>query len=159
MAMGRRRDPAMLTQHLCRFCGARIRWGEILRLIRVDPDTPLFMLSESACHLACLAAALRDDVALAFPRRWPGTGPLPDDSADIDGRPCAICARAIAWHGQGARIRRAEPSAPRRLPGGGKHAAPSLSAPRIAMAARQPPASARRGRAISGSGRDRRHGL
>jgi hypothetical protein len=94
--MGRRRDPAMLTQHLCRFCGARIRWGEILRLIRVDPDTPLFMLSESACHVACLAAALRDDVALAFPRHWPGKGPLPDDSADIDGRPCAICARAIA---------------------------------------------------------------
>jgi hypothetical protein len=31
-----------------------------------------------------------------FHRHWAGKGPLPDDGADIDGRPCAICAQAIA---------------------------------------------------------------
>jgi hypothetical protein len=94
--MPRRRDPNFTTGHLCRFCGALVPWGEILRLIRVDPDTPPFMLSESACHLSCLAAVLRDDVPLTFPRHWAGKGPFPDDSTDTDGRPCAICAKAIA---------------------------------------------------------------
>ena len=86
----------MLTHHLCRFCGERIPWGEILRVIRVDPDDPPFMLSESACHQACLIAVLRPEVTLDFPRHWPGRSSFPDDSADIDGKPCAICARAIA---------------------------------------------------------------
>jgi hypothetical protein len=35
-----RRDPDLLSQYLCRFCGARIAWGVILRVLRVDPDTP-----------------------------------------------------------------------------------------------------------------------
>jgi len=91
-----RRDPGLLTPHLCRFCGARIAWGEIVRVIRVDPDTPPFVLSESACHLACLRAVLRPDVALAFARHWPGKAPLPNDSADIDGQPCALCGEEIA---------------------------------------------------------------
>jgi hypothetical protein len=95
--MGRRRDPNLLTPHLCRFCGERIKWGEILRLIRVDPDTPPYALNESACHAGCLDAVLRPAVLpLAFPRHWPGKSPLPDDSADIDGRPCAMCGTAIA---------------------------------------------------------------
>lgn len=94
--MGRRRDPAMLTQHLCRFCGEQIRWGDVLRLLRVDPDQPPYMLSESACHRACLDTVLSDEVTLTFHRHWPGKSPLPDDSEDIDGRPCAICARAIS---------------------------------------------------------------
>ena len=91
-----RRDPELLSQYLCRFCGERIKWGAILRLIRVDPDTPPFMLSESACHVDCLRAVLRPEVALTFHRHWPGKVPLPDDGADIDGRPCAMCARDIA---------------------------------------------------------------
>ena len=94
--MGNRRDPAFLTHHLCRFCGQQIPWGQILRVIRVDPDTPPFMLGESACHTACLAALLRPGVTLDFPRHWAGKGPMPDDGADIDGRPCAMCGDAIA---------------------------------------------------------------
>jgi hypothetical protein len=35
-----RRDPDLLSQYLCRFCGERIAWGVILRVLRVDPDTP-----------------------------------------------------------------------------------------------------------------------
>jgi hypothetical protein len=93
--MGKRRDPAMLTPHLCRFCGRQIPWGEIVRVIRVDPDTPPFMLSESACHIACLAGLLRPGVELDFHRHWPGKSPFPDDSDEIEGRPCAICAGAI----------------------------------------------------------------
>ncbi len=42
--MPRRRDPNFTTGHLCRFCGELVPWGTILRLIRVDPDTPGFML-------------------------------------------------------------------------------------------------------------------
>jgi hypothetical protein len=91
-----RRDPNFLTGHLCRFCSAPVPWGEILRLLRVDPDQPPYMESESACHAACLRAVLRPDPALTFHRHWNGKRPLPDDSADIDGRHCAICARAIA---------------------------------------------------------------
>jgi hypothetical protein len=94
--MPRRRDPNFLTGHLCRFCGALVPWGRILRLIRVDPDTPPFMLSESACHADCLRAVLRPAVALTFHRHWNGRAPLLDDSADIDGKPCAICGEAIA---------------------------------------------------------------
>ena len=71
-------------------------WGTILRLIRVDPDTPGFMLSESACHNECLRGVLRPEVTLTFHRHWNGRAPMLDDSADIDGRPCAICAKAIA---------------------------------------------------------------
>ncbi len=94
--MGRRRDPATLTPHLCRFCGQQIAWGEILRVLRVDPDTPPYQLNESACHHACLARVLRPGLALAFARHWPGKVALPDDSSEIDGQPCAICAQPIA---------------------------------------------------------------
>ena len=94
--MGRRRDPDMLTGHSCRFCGEPVSWGEILRLLRVDPGQPGYMQNESACHLECLRAVLRPDVALTFDRHWPGKSPLPDDSAEIDGRPCAMCGEAIA---------------------------------------------------------------
>src|SRR5687768_92412 len=59
-----RRDPELLSQYLCRFCGERIKWGAILRLIRVDPDTPPYQLSESACHTECLRQVLRPEVAL-----------------------------------------------------------------------------------------------
>jgi len=41
-----RRDPNLLSQYLCRFCGERIRWGVIVRVLRVDPDTPGFMLND-----------------------------------------------------------------------------------------------------------------
>jgi hypothetical protein len=94
--MGRRRDPNFRTGHLCRFCGELVPWGAIVRLIRTDPDTPPYMLAESACHLACLERVLRPGVALRFARHWPGTGPLPDDEAEIAGHPCAICATDIA---------------------------------------------------------------
>ena len=115
--MPRRRDPKFTTGHLCRFCGQLVEWGEILRLIRVDPDTPGFMLSESACHTLCLHEVLRPEVALTFHRHWNGKAPLPDDDDDIflalspggrgkagaqpqqgegEIRPCAMCARDIA---------------------------------------------------------------
>jgi hypothetical protein len=93
--MPRRRDPNFTTGHLCRFCGQLVPWGQILRLIRVDPDTPPFMLAESACHADCLGALLRPEVELTFHRHWNGKAPMPDDDADILGKPCAICAKAI----------------------------------------------------------------
>jgi hypothetical protein len=94
--MPKRRDPNFLTGHLCRFCGEPVPWGRILRLIRVDPDTPPYMLQESACHTECLCGVLHSDVQLAFHRHWDRKTPLPDDSADIDNHPCAICAKDIA---------------------------------------------------------------
>ena len=94
--MPRRRDPNYKTGHLCRFCGELVPWGTILRLIRVDPDTPGFMLSESACHTECLRGHLRPEVPLTFHRHWNGKAQLPDDDADVDGQPCAMCGRDIA---------------------------------------------------------------
>jgi hypothetical protein len=40
-----RRDPNLLSQYLCRFCGEQVPWGVILRVLRVDPDTPDYRLS------------------------------------------------------------------------------------------------------------------
>lgn len=94
--MTRTRSVDFTTGHLCRFCGKVVPWGAILRLIRVDPDTPGFMLSESACHTECLRAVLRPEVALTFHRHWNGRAPMLDDDADVDGKPCAMCARDIA---------------------------------------------------------------
>jgi len=50
-----RRDPNLLSQYLCRFCGERIAWGVILRVLRVDPDALGYQLNESYCDTACLA--------------------------------------------------------------------------------------------------------
>ena len=94
--MPRRRDPNFTTGHLCRFCGELVPWGTILRLIRVDPDTPGFMLNESACHTECLRRVLRGDVSLTFHRHWNGRAPMLDDDVDVDGKPCAMCGKAIA---------------------------------------------------------------
>ena len=91
-----RRDPNFTTGHLCRFCGQLVPWGTILRLIRVDPDTPGYMLNESACHTECLRAVLRPEVELTFHRHWDGRKPMLDDDADIDGKPCAMCGKRIA---------------------------------------------------------------
>jgi hypothetical protein len=103
--MPRRRDPQFTTGHLCRFCGKLVPWGAILRLIRVDPGTPGFMLSESACHTGCLEKLLHPDFPfgsriksgmartrpLTFHRHWNGKpvlskaewAPMPDDDEDI----------------------------------------------------------------------------
>jgi len=94
--MPRRRDPNFTTGHLCRFCGELVPWGTILRVMRVDPDTPPYMLQESACHNECLRKVLRPEVQLDFHRHWESPAPFADDSEDIDGRPCAMCARDIA---------------------------------------------------------------
>ena len=94
--MPRTRDPNFTTGHLCRFCGELVAWGTILRLIRVDPDTPGYMLNESACHTECLERLLRPEVPLTLRRHWNGKVPMLDDSADIEGKPCAMCARDIA---------------------------------------------------------------
>jgi hypothetical protein len=94
--MPRRRDPNFLTGHLCRFCGKPVAWGTILRLIRVDPDTQPYELNESACHSECLRSVLHPGVTLSFHRHWSGKRPLLDDGADVDGRPCAMCAKDIA---------------------------------------------------------------
>jgi hypothetical protein len=111
--MPRRRDPNFTTGHLCRFCGQLVPWGTILRIIRVDPDTPGYMLNETACHADCLRGVLRPGVELTFHRHWNGRAPMLDDDADIflalspGGRglgegaqreiqPCALCGKAIA---------------------------------------------------------------
>ena len=94
--MGRKRDPNYKTGHLCRFCGELVPWGTILRLIRVDPDTPPYVLQESACHTDCLERVLHSDVPLTFHRHWDGKAPMLDDSSDIDGKPCAMCLQDIA---------------------------------------------------------------
>ena len=94
--MPRRRDPNFTTGHLCRFCGELVPWGTILRLIRTDPDTPGYMLLETACHTECLRKVLRPGVELTFHRHWEGRVPYLDDSADVDGQPCAMCGEAIA---------------------------------------------------------------
>jgi hypothetical protein len=94
--MPRRRDPNFRTGHLCRFCGQPVPWGAILRLIRVDPDTPGFMLSESACHTECLCERLGAEVPLTFHRHWDGKPPMLDDNDDVGGKPCAMCGHAIA---------------------------------------------------------------
>jgi len=94
--MPRRRDPTFTTGHLCRFCGELVPWGKILRLIRVDPDTPGFMLNESACHTECLERLLRPEAPLTFHRHWEGRTPLLDDSSDVDGKPCAFCGKQVA---------------------------------------------------------------
>jgi hypothetical protein len=113
--MGRRRDPTFLTGHLCRFCGELVPWGAIVRVIRTDPDTPPYMLCESAAHLACLERVLRPSLALTFQRHWPGRAPLPDDEADIAGHPCAMCNADIAAPDL-VRLRLQRPVGPVRTP-------------------------------------------
>ena len=94
--MPRTRDPNYKTGHLCRFCGQLVPWGTILRLIRVDPDTPPYVLQESAAHTDCLRGVIHPDVELNLYRRWDGSIPLLDDDSDIEGKPCAICLQDIA---------------------------------------------------------------
>jgi hypothetical protein len=110
-----RRDPNFTTGHLCRFCGQLVPWGTILRLIRVDPDTPGFMLSESACHTECLRERLRADVRLTFHRHWNGKAPMLDDDVDIDRKPCAMCGKPIAAD-QLVRLRVQKPAGPVKQP-------------------------------------------
>src|SRR5262245_22654060 len=93
--MPRTRDPNFITGHLCRFCGELVPWGTILRLLRVDPDTPGYMLLETACHTECLRSVLHPGVELNFHRHWSGKAPYFDDDADVAGKPCAICSQAI----------------------------------------------------------------
>ena len=64
--MPRTRDPSFVTGHLCRFCGELVPWGTIQRLIRVDPDTPGYMLN----------------AARALPRR-PAAPAAPGGRADL----------------------------------------------------------------------------
>ena len=113
--MPRRRDPDFTTGHLCRFCGELVPWGTILRLIRVDPDTPGFMLNESACHTECLLEHLSADVALTFHRHWNGRAPMLDDDADVDGKPCAMCGEDIAPAAL-VRLRVQKPAGPVKAP-------------------------------------------
>ena len=94
--MPRHRDPNFLTGYLCRFCGAPVPWGQILRLLRVDPDQRPYMQKESACHTECLEALLRPGLTLTFHRHWNGKAPLLDDDGDVLGRDCAFCARPVA---------------------------------------------------------------
>ena len=109
--MPRRRDPNFTTGHLCRFCGQLIPWGTILRIIRTDPDTPGYMLNETAAHTECLRAVLRAEVELTFPRHWNGRAPCLDDDEDIyvpiptplQGRGCSAAARpeaTAAWRAE-----------------------------------------------------------
>jgi hypothetical protein len=113
--MPRRRDPNFITGHLCRFCGELVPWGTILRLLRVDVDQPGFMQKETACHTECLQRVLRPNVELTFNRHWNGKAPLLDDSADIDGKPCAMCGRDIAGTDL-VRLRVQKPAGPVKQP-------------------------------------------
>lgn len=113
--MPRRRDPNFLTGHRCRFCGEAVPWGTILRLIRVDPDTQPYELNESACHSECLRRVLRPEVQLTLHRHWNGKRPLLDDGADVDGQPCAICARGVA-PAELVRLRVQKPAGPVKKP-------------------------------------------
>ena len=113
--MPRKRDPNFLTGHLCRFCGEPVPWGTILRLLRVDPDTPPYVRQESACHTECLRGHLRPDVPLTFHRHWNGKAPMLDDSADVDGQPCAMCGRDIA-PAELTRLRVQKPAGPVKAP-------------------------------------------
>ena len=113
--MPRRRDPSFTTGHLCRFCGELVPWGTILRLIRVDPDTPPYVLQESAAHTECLKRVLHPGAELTFHRHWSGRAPLLDDDADVDGKPCAMCAKAIA-PAELVRLRVQRPTGPVKKP-------------------------------------------
>jgi len=39
---------------------------------------------------------LRPEVELTFHHHWNGKAPMLDDSADVDGKPCAMCGKPIA---------------------------------------------------------------
>lgn len=110
-----RRDPNFITGHLCRFCGEPVPWGTILRLIRVDPDTKPYEVNESACHTDYLRRVLRPVVELSFHRHWAGRAPMLDDSADIDGKPCAMCEKEIA-PAELVRLRIQKPAGPVKRP-------------------------------------------
>ena len=113
--MRRSRNPKFKTGHLCRFCGGLVSWETILRLIRVDPDTPGYMLNESACHTECLAHQLRPGVQLTYHRHWKGGTPMLDDSADVDGKPCCLCGKDIA-RAELVRLRVQKPVGPVKRP-------------------------------------------
>lgn len=70
---------------------------------------PPYELQESACHTECLRGVLRPDVELTSHRHWNGKRPLPDDDADVDGKPCAMCGREIA-HAELVRLRVQRPA-------------------------------------------------
>lgn len=113
--MPRTRDPNLLTGYLCRFCGERIAWGVILRLLRVDPNTPGYILNESYCHISCLEGHPRTGVQLTLHRHWNGHVPYLDDNADVSGRPCAICGSEIIAD-QLVRLRAQRPIGPVKRP-------------------------------------------
>lgn len=91
-----RRNPELLSQYICSFCGERIKWGAILRIMRTDPGQPAYMGWELYGHHACVRAALRPEVPMAMVRHWDGKKPMPDDSNEIDGKPCGMCGEGIA---------------------------------------------------------------
>jgi hypothetical protein len=47
-----RRDPELLSQYLCRFCGERIWLDEIVRVLRVDPAPSPASLPASFCWIS-----------------------------------------------------------------------------------------------------------
>jgi hypothetical protein len=47
-----RRDPELLSQYLCRFCGERIWLDEIVRVLRVDPAPSQASLPASFCWIS-----------------------------------------------------------------------------------------------------------
>ena len=94
--MPRGRDPELVSQYACRFCGEQIKWGVLLRILRTDQGQPEWMGSESYAHSECLRQVLRAEVPLTLHRHWNGKHPMPDDSADTAGQPCAICGAAFS---------------------------------------------------------------
>jgi hypothetical protein len=64
--MAKTRRPEFLTAYLCWFCGTRIEWGTIVRMLRSDPGQPDYMEIENYAHLGCVRTALLPEVPLAF---------------------------------------------------------------------------------------------
>ena len=94
--MFRRRDPNLLSQYRCFACMEQIVWGEVLRIMRTDPGQPDYQGWEIYAHKACMRRVMRPEVPLSLSRHWRFKEPVPDDSHQIDGKPCGICAGGIA---------------------------------------------------------------
>jgi hypothetical protein len=92
------RDPEMLTSYLCSFCRERIKWGEIVRMLRREPGQPDYEGRESYSHLSCLRSRLDAAVPLTFPHDGPGTIAWPDDAVQLRGKSCGFCSKPIKPH-------------------------------------------------------------
>jgi len=90
-----RRSPEFLTGNLCWFCGERINWGAIVRILRRDPGQADYEGRENTAHVACARAAFVPGVPLTFAGSWTTDSAAVSDARAGECGPCAICATAI----------------------------------------------------------------